>query len=415
MNRAQALVVAVLPGVLCAAHAADRTPVPAESSHAAIERGRNLVSAGDCEACHTDDGGKPFAGGRAVPTPFGTIYSTNITPDRSTGIGTWSADDVYRALHQGIDRKGRHLYPAFPYPSYTKVTRADSDAIKAYLDTLAPVNQPDRQNELPWPLDLRGDMAVWNAMFFHEGTYALNAQKSDAWNEGAYLVEGLGHCGACHSPKNFAGAEERGRALAGGYGEDWYAVSLLNYPREGLGDWTAKDIVDFLKTGANARATAFGPMAEVVQHSTSHLTDAQLNAIAAYLKDPAPARTRSTPAKPDADVATRGAGLYRDQCAGCHMTQGEGLAGVFPPLKGNEIVQAGDPETLLHLMLTGESAAVTPARPARFAMPAFDWKLDDQQMADLASYVRSAWGNEGAPVTASTVKGIRNRVRHLQQ
>src|SRR5665213_911264 len=407
MKPAPALLAVALSGVLAVAYAADRTPVPAESSHAAIERGRNLVDAGDCEACHTDDGGKPFAGGRAVPTPFGIIYSTNITPDRSTGIGTWSADDVYNALHRGIDRQGHHLYPAFPYPWSTKVTRADSDALKAYLDTLAPVNQPSRANELPWPLSLRIDMAVWNSLFFHEGTYATNPQKSEEWNQGAYLVEGLGHCGACHSPKNLAGAPERRHALTGGYGEDWYAVSLANTQREGLGAWSVQDIVDFLKTGANPHATAFGPMAEVVHDSTSRLSDAQLKAMAVYLKDSPAGAAQAQPSKPDQDVATRGAGVYRDQCAGCHMMQGEGLANVFPPLKGNEIVQAHDPETLLHLVLTGEKSAVTHARPSGFALPAFDWKLRDDDIADLASYLRSAWGNEAAPVAASTVADIR--------
>ena len=419
MKRARMLaIVADCAFVVCCAlaaavRAAVPTPIPAESSHAAIEKGRNLVMAGDCAACHTADGGQPFAGGRAVPTPFGTIYSTNITPDPNTGIGTWSADDLYRAMHEGVNREGEHLYPAFPYPWYTKVTRADSDAIKAYLDTLAPVHQPPRPNKLPWPLTLREGMAAWNAAFFHPGTYVRNARKTDAWNEGAYLVDGLGHCGACHSPKNFAGAPKRDGALTGGYGENWYATSLGGGLREGLGNWSEQDIVDFLKRGANHHATAFGPMAEVVRESTSHLDDAQLHAMAVYLKDLPPPGEMAAAAQPAKDVAERGAGVYIDQCAGCHMSQGEGLAGVFPPLKGDGIVQARDPETLVHLVLTGESAAVTDAHPNRFAMPAFDWKLRDEDIADLATYLRSAWGNAGAPVSVGTVADIRSKVEHI--
>jgi mono/diheme cytochrome c family protein len=413
MTRAHMLGIVAASALAAAVGAAVPTPIPGDGSHAAIERGRNLVLAGDCKACHTADGAMPFAGGRAVPTPFGTIYSTNITPDAATGIGTWSADDLWRAMHEGIDREGQHLYPAFPYPWYTKVTREDSDAIKAYLDTLPPVHQPPRPNKLPWPLTLRQGLAAWNAAFFHRGAYAWNAQKSDAWNEGAYLVEGLGHCGACHTPKNFAGAPKRGDALAGGYGENWYATSLANDLRDGLGGWSEQDIVDFLKRGASRQATAFGPMAEVVRESTSHLDDAQLRGIAVYLKDAPQTGSASPAAQAASDAATRGAGVYLDQCAGCHMAHGEGLTGAFPPLKGNGIVQARDAETLVHLVLTGESAAVTRARPNRFAMPAFDWKLSDAEIADLATYLRSAWGNAASPVSAATVAGIRGKVEHI--
>jgi mono/diheme cytochrome c family protein len=415
MARARTATILVLAATAAACvSAAEPTPVPAESSVAAIARGRDLVRAGDCAACHTAGNGQPFAGGRAVPTPFGTIYSTNITPDEATGIGTWSADDFYRAMHEGIARNGEHLYPAFPYPWYTKVTRADSDAIKAYLDTLAPVRQPPRDNDLAWPLTVRSGIGAWNAAFFHEGTYAWNAQKSAAWNEGAYLVEGLGHCGACHTPKNFAGAVKRRDALEGGYGENWYATSLANDVRDGIGAWSEQDIVDFLKLGANAHATAFGPMAEVVTQSTSHLTDAELHAIATYLKDEPSRETRAASA-PDQDVATHGAGLYLDDCAGCHMTSGEGLAGVFPPLKGNGVVQADDPGTLVHLILTGESAASPRGHPNRFAMPAFDWKLSDRDIADLATYVRSSWGNAASQVSAGNVKDVRRKVEHIVQ
>jgi len=387
-----------------------------EGSHAEIERGRYLVAAGDCAACHTNERGQAFAGGRAVPTPFGTIYSTNITPDGPTGIGNWTSDDFYRAMHEGIGPDGEHFYPAFPYPWYTKLTRADVDAIRAYLATLAPVRQQNKPTELPWPFDVREVMAGWNALYFKEGTFRSNPQKSAEWNLGAYLVEGLGHCGACHSPKNFAGAPKRDKAFQGGYGENWYATSLGGDLHDGLGQWTAGDIVQYLKTGANKRAAAFGPMAEVVHDSTQHLDEQDLHAIAVYLKDlpphesptqPAATNAADTGGKPAADRVARGRGVYLDDCAGCHMENGEGIAGVFPPLKGNNVVQAKDPETVVHVVLTGQKTAVTHENPTGLAMPAFDWKLSNDQIADLVTYLRSTWGNQGGAIDAGKVADTR--------
>ena len=413
---AVAVSIAIAAGGLCAVAP---TLFAREGSHAEIERGRYLVQAGDCAACHTDERGQPFAGGRAVPTPFGTIYSTNITPDGPTGIGNWTSDEFYRAMHEGIAPGGRHLYPAFPYPWYTKLTRADVDAIRAYLATLAPVRRQNTPTELPWPFDVREVMAGWNALYFDEGTFRSNPQKSAEWNLGAYLVEGLGHCGACHSPKNFAGAPKRDKAFQGGYGENWYATSLGGDLHDGLGQWTADDIVRYLKTGANKRAAAFGPMAEVVHDSTQYLDQQDLHAMAVYLKDlpphesPSTTKTTDTGDRADADRLTRGHGLYVDDCAGCHMENGEGIAGVFPPLKGNNVVQAKDPETVVHVILSGQKTAVTQRNPTGLAMPAFDWKLSDQDIADVASYVRSAWGNSAAPVSAGTVKDVRAKVEHI--
>jgi mono/diheme cytochrome c family protein len=386
-----------------------------EGSHAEIERGRYLVEAGDCAACHTNENGQPFAGGHAVPTPFGTIYSTNITPDKATGIGDWTADDFYRSMHEGIAPGGRHLYPAFPYPWYTKLTRADVDSIRSYLATLAPVLQPNKPAELPWPFSLRAVMAGWNALYFREGTFRSNAQKSAEWNLGAYLVQGLGHCGACHTPKNFAGATKADKAFQGGYGEDWYATSLGGDLRDGLGQWSTDDIVKYLKTGANRRAAAFGPMAEVVHDSTQYLADGDLHAMAVYLKDlpphetpgNAPAKIGDNGVRVDADRFTRGHALYVDNCTGCHMEGGKGIPGVFPPLEGNNVVQASDAETLVHVILSGQKTAVTAQRPTGVAMPAFDWKLSDDQVADLATYVRNAWGNHAEAVEAKQVADTR--------
>lgn len=380
----------------------------ATSMNAALQRGRYLVAAGDCAACHTAEGGKPFAGGRAVPTPFGSIYSTNITPDKDTGIGGWSEEAFYKAMHEGVRPDGKHLYPAFPYPWYTKLSREDVDAIKAYLDALPPVRQESRKPALPWPLSMREVMAGWNELFFHEGAYRPDASKSAEWNRGAYLVEGLGHCSACHSPKNLAGAPKRAKALQGGYGENWYATSLTSDVRDGLGDWSLDDIAKYLKTGSNAKAAATGPMAEVIENSTQHLNDADLRAIATYLKSvPAGSDQKAKAPGTDKDRLARGEAVYVDQCAGCHMENGAGQKGVFPPLRGNAVVQAKDPETMLHMVLGGARVAATAGNPTGLAMPAFDWKLTDQDIADLATYLRGAWGNHAGAVAESEVKKVR--------
>jgi mono/diheme cytochrome c family protein len=381
----------------------------AEPLHSAIERGRYLAAAGDCAACHTADGGKPFAGGRAIPTPFGTIYSTNITPDKDTGIGNWTEEEFYRAMREGIRADGKHLYPAFPYPWYTKLTRADIDSIKAFLDALPPVRQANRDTGLPWPFSVREVMTGWNALYFKKGEYRPDPQLSPEWNRGAYLVEGLGHCGACHTPKNFAGAVKTSHRLEGGYGENWYATSLTNDVRDGIGGWSVDEIAQYLKTGQNAKGAATGPMAEVIEHSTQHLTEADLRAIAIYLKS-VPGQGEGGAPATDKDRLARGEGLYLDQCSGCHMQDGAGQPHVFPPLKGNAVVQSKDPGTLLHMILDGARVAKTAANPSGLAMPSFAWKLSDEDVADLATYLRAAWGNRAAPVAASDVKKTRERV-----
>jgi mono/diheme cytochrome c family protein len=318
-------------------------------------------------------------------------------------------------MHEGIAPGGEHLYPAFPYPWYTKLTRADVDAIRSYLATLAPVHEQNRPTDLPWPFSVREVMSAWNALYFKQGTFQSNPQKSAEWNLGAYLVEGLGHCGACHSPKNFAGAPKRDKAFQGGYGENWYATSLGGDLHDGLGQWSTDDIVQYLKTGVNKRAAAFGPMSEVVHDSTQHLDEKDLHAMAVYLKDlpphESPANATSASAAggntPNADRVARGHGLYIDHCAGCHMENGEGIAGVFPPLKGNNVVQSKDPETVVHVILSGAKTAVTRQDPTGLAMPAFDWKLSNEQVADLVTYLRSAWGNHGDPLDAGKVADTR--------
>jgi mono/diheme cytochrome c family protein len=384
------------------------------TTYTTIERGRYLVNAGDCASCHTDQGGKPYAGGLAVPTPFGVIYSTNITPDPATGIGNWSEEDFYKAMHEGVRRDGKHLYPAFPYPWFTKVNREDIHAIKAFLDTLTPVRQENKPIELSWPLNVREVMAGWNELYFHEGAFKANPTKSEQWNRGAYLVEGLGHCGACHTATNVLGASKTGEKLKGGdFGEHWYAPSLTSNLRDGLGGWSAVEIVEYLKTGANDKSAAAGPMAEVIKNSTQYLSDADLSSIAAYLKDfPVGKVKATTTTEINKQMLSHGEALYFDNCTGCHMENGEGLAQAFPPLKGSSAVQAKTPDTVIHVVLAGAKIAATKGKPTGFAMPAFDWKLDDKEVADLVNYIRNAWGNHASLTSADTVSKVRRDVEH---
>jgi len=376
-----------------------------------VERGKYLVDAGDCQACHTTKGGKPFAGGLPIETPFGVIYSPNITPDRETGIGEWTDDQFYRALHEGIANDGSHLYPAFPYPWYTKVTRDDALAIRAYLNSLDPIKAERQPNSLIWPLNYREVMAGWNELYFTKGEFSPDPKKSADWNRGAYLVEGLGHCGACHTPLNFAGAAKTSDRLQGGTLQDWYAPSLTGDLRRGLGNWSKADIVAFLKTGRNKRTAAYGPMAEVITDSTSKLNDSDLTAIASYLKDvPAPAAEK-VPSKPDPKLVQAGQAIYLDNCSACHRSNGEGTPGTFPPLKGDATAQDRDPTTIIRVILDGAHAVATDAHPTPLSMPAFDWKLSDEQIAAVANYVRSTWGNAASTVSASDVQSMRQTLR----
>lgn len=388
------------------------TPAAAQNTFSKIERGRYLVKAGDCAFCHNDKEGRPYAGGRAIATPFGLIYSMNITPDRETGIGTWSEQDFYNAMHHGIGNEGKHLYPACPYPWFTKLSRTDVDAIKAFLDILEPVKQENKPTELPWPLSWRGAMAVWNKVYFHEGEFKPDPQKSDQWNRGAYLVEGPGHCGACHTAKNPLGAVKNDKRMEGGaIGEYWYTPSLSSDLRDGVGGWSADEIVEYLKTGSNAKAAATGPMTDVVVNSTQYLSDADLGAIAIYLKDmPKKKDSDATSAELEAQALARGQALYADNCTGCHMPDGRGIARVFPSLKGNAALQAERPDTVIHVVLTGAKMAATPTKPTGLAMPAFDWKLDDQEITDVVNYIRHAWGNHAPLVSIGMVSEGRNEV-----
>lgn len=389
-------------GILCALPAA--AAATAEGTQSIAQRGAYLAAAGDCVSCHTADAGKPFAGGYRINTPFGDLLAPNITPDPDTGIGRWSAEDFYRALHQGVNRHGQDMYPAMPYTFYTRVTRADSDAIFAYLQTVPAVRNAVEVNHLNFPFNQRWTMAGWRELFFTEGTFAPDARKSASWNRGAYLVEGLGHCSACHSPRDVLGGIEQKHQYTGADIDGWFAPNLSSNLHVGLGSWTAQEIATYLKTGARpGTTTAFGPMAEVVHNSTSQLTDADLAAMGEYLKSlPPESPLRAARAVPQ-QSQVRGASLYMDHCSACHQAKGRGMTGIFPPLAGNGAVIARDPGNVLQAILKG-----IPMRNGYVAMPSFASQLDDQQVADLANYVRTSWGNTAvANATAADAAKLR--------
>lgn len=382
-----------------------------DQAYGQIQRGKYLATAGDCTACHTQSADKPFAGGKAIVTPFGVLLSANITPDRGTGIGAWSDDDFVSALRTGVGHGGTHLYPAMPYLYYTKITRQDALAIRAWLNTLTPVANAVKSNELPFPFNVRAAMIGWDKLFFKEGEFKPTAGKSAEWNRGAYLVEGLGHCAACHTPKNALGGDENDRALQGGVLQNWFAPDITTDARTGLGGWSAADIVSYLKAGHNRITAATGPMAEVVMDSTSFLTDDDLKAIATFLKDqPTPNTQAPQPVSPQDRMMAPGQALYVDNCSACHTSAGAGIPGLFPSLKGSPSVQSTEPTSLMRIVLEGAPSAATKASPTALAMPSFAWKLSDDEVAAVLTYIRNSWGNAAPAVTAADVKDMRQKL-----
>jgi mono/diheme cytochrome c family protein len=369
-----------------------------------IQRGRYLTAMGDCGACHTLPGSdRLLAGGRPIETPFGLLLAPNITPDAETGIGAWTDDEVVNSLTKGTGRNGIHLYPAMPYTYSTKITREDALAIRAYLNTIPAVRNPVVPNQLRFPFDVRAGLIAWDALNFRPGEYKPVAGKSAAWNRGAYIVEGLAHCGLCHTPKNAAGGDETSQWLRGYALQGWFAPDITNDRRRGIGNWSVEDVVTYLKTGHNRFTAASGPMAEVVVDSTSKLTDEDLNAVAVYLKDQPVPNTPEATGDPDAGVMRNGGAIYAVQCAACHSGDGSGVDGLFPMLKGSGVVQSLDPVSILHVVLRGARSAATDPAPTAPAMPSFGWTLSDDQVAAVATYVRNAWGNRAPPVDAATV------------
>ncbi|MGN6469331.1 MAG: c-type cytochrome [Rhizobiaceae bacterium] len=382
----------------------------AQNEWTTIQRGLYLTHAGDCAACHTTDPSKPMAGNYSLQTPFGTIYTANLTPDEETGIGKWNADDFYRAMTKGREPDGDRLYPAFPYTHFTILKREDSDAIFAYLKTLKPVQQRVRPPEFIWPLNWRFLMRGWNLINFKPHPFQPDPEKSAVWNRGKYLVEGLEHCGMCHTPKDVLGAEEDSKRYSGGQVEGWWAPSLSSDTRDGIGDWSKDDLVSYLKFGRNKKSAAFGPMSDVIEHSTQYLDDQDLEAIATYVKG-IPARGDKEPAKLSDDQSKHaqsvGAQIYAAQCSACHAPDGSGVPTMFAPLKGSSVAQSSNPKTVIRAVLEGVRSAPTDKYPTPHSMPPFSWKLTDQEIAAVVNYVRNSFGNRAAGIDADDVHAIR--------
>ena len=376
-----------------------------------FNRGKALATAGDCVACHTAPGGQPFAGGLALQTPFGVIMTPNLTPDDATGIGRWSRDNFARAMHEGRRPDGVYLYPAFPYPYYTKVTRQDVDAIYDYLRTLTPVSNTVNRRTLPFPFNIRTAMWGWNTLYFTPGTFVPDPGRSEAFNRGAYLVEGLGHCGACHTPLNIFGANKAAQYLQGNPIDNWIAPNITNDPQAGLGNWSVDDIVHYLKNGQTRTSLASGPMKDVIENSTSKMPDADLKAMAVYLKERGAAGSPvPTPVPANDPQMVVGQAIFTDTCQACHAGDGSGVERLFPRLAGNAAVKQDDAASLVHIILTGARATGTEARPTAPAMPSLGYRLNDSQIAAVVTYIRNSWGNAAARVDADTVKTLRGRL-----
>ena len=390
-----------------------------QASAAQIEQGRYLALAGNCMACHTTRGGTPFAGGRRIDTPFGGVYSSNLTPDPATGLGQWTAQDFWQAMHRGRSKDARLLAPAFPYNHTSVITRQDSDAILAWLKTLPPVVQAPPSHTLVWPVGTQPALAVWRSLFFEPSPFQADKSQSAEWNRGAYLVQGLGHCAACHSPRNALGASGAVSDLSGGLMPvvNWYAPDLTRDAESGLASTPLPEIVRLLRTGGSATAQTSGPMGEVVQHSLQHLKEADLQAMAVYLQSsaqstPQPAPAAAKPSRISLQVATQGAKVYERQCLQCHGEQGEGVKTAsgevaYPALADNRAVLLKDPTNLVQLVLYGGYGPATTGHPRPFGMPPAVLELDDRDIAAVLTHLRTQWGNQASEVTPLQVNRIR--------
>ncbi|CAM2197809.1 Gluconate 2-dehydrogenase cytochrome c subunit [Paraburkholderia kururiensis] len=404
------------------AHAADN-PATNAASDALVARGAYLAKVGDCVACHTAKGGKPFAGGLPMSLPMGTLYTTNITPDPETGIGGYTEEDFAHALREGVAKDGHNLYPAMPYASYAKISDDDTKALYAYfMHGVAPVRQANRVPQIPWPLGMRWPLKLWNAVFLEKGVYQAKGGQDVAWNRGAYLVQSLGHCGSCHTPRGAlfqekALDERGGLYLSGALLDNWYASNLTGEHNVGLGRWSEAELAQFLKTGANAHASAFGSMSDVINNSTQAMTDSDVGAIAHYLKSLAPAGGNGQPQYAYDAQATKvsltrpagdaGAKVYATYCMHCHGTDGRAFAPMLAPLAGNPNVLEKDASSLINVTLNGTPDLVIQGIPAPYPMPQFASVLTDRQIADALTFIRAGWNNHAPAVSADDVAKIR--------
>lgn len=388
------------------------TGVHAQAADPAVEMGRYLAVAGNCISCHTQEGGRPFAGGLAFQTPFGILYSSNITPDPTTGIGKWSEAEFLRALRGGVRPNGEHLYPAFPYTAFTKISDADAHALYVYMKTVTPVNAAPPENKMHFPYNQRWALGTWKMMFFTEGRFVIDKGKPAQWNRGAYLVQALTHCDACHAPRNFLGAESSDLVMSGGEytaavpgGEQrlWSTPNLTSAPN-GLHSWSVQDLAQYLKTGRNSFTETYGPMNEVIMNSTRNLSEADVQAMAVYLKS-LPASKPEAISKPSPEAMQVGETLYNVQCGTCHLPTGLGNQdeNSGARLAGSPIVQASNPASLINTIIYGPPLP-NPPLPKRWKpMEGFGDKLADDEIAALATFIRASWGNEADAVTADQV------------
>ncbi|WP_426440501.1 c-type cytochrome [Bradyrhizobium genosp. P] len=373
-----------------------------------LERGRYLTILSDCESCHTVPGSnQPLAGGRSIETPFGNIVAPNITPDPETGIGSWSDEQFDAAIRRGIRRDGSRLYPAMPYNAYTKMSRDDVLAIRAYLNSVQPVRNAVAANTLPFPFSIRASMRLWNALYFREGDYQPDPKQSAEWNRGAFLVDGPGHCGACHTPKTMLGGDRTDQYLQGSYLQGWSAPDITNDTRLGLGKWSNEDLVSYLRSGHNRVTAATGPMGEVVSLSTAHMRDPDLNATATYLKSLPDKSAGTSPPPIKVPAMMAGAAIYRDQCSACHGLDGKGVAELFPSVADSSMTRSDDPSTSIRIVLRGARSVGTSAQPTAPGMPSYGRQLDDNGVAAVLTYIRNSWGGTASPVPSEQVSRVR--------
>jgi mono/diheme cytochrome c family protein len=418
-----AVVVAAAAGIAVLVSRIPQSRLTAGAAPASSVDGEYIERLADCVACHSVPDGAPFAGGLKMGTPLGALYATNITPDDDTGIGRYSLQEFDNAVRRGIARDGHRLYPAMPYPSYAKLT--DDDVRKLYeffMHTVPPVHQANRPIEISFPLNQRWALAWWNAAFLHEGTYQSKPDHDAVWNRGAYLVQGPGHCGSCHTARGWAFNEtaldeSSDRYLAGALLDGWYASNLRGDAAAGLGRWSEEDIVSFLKTGHNAHATVYGSMLDAFNDSTQFMSSDDLAAIAQYLKSlDAQGASAGTSYAYDnhaqlaldgGDLHAPGAGLYLNQCSSCHARDGRGHGDLLPPLAENSAALERDPSSLIDIVLNGAGRIVANGVPDSYRMTPFRVLLSDRQIADVATFVRSSWGNNGPAVTTDQVQALR--------
>ncbi|MFZ6644777.1 c-type cytochrome [Undibacterium sp. TJN25] len=420
------------------AHAADAAmPERGNPQAQLIKQGEYLARAGDCVACHSSAGGKPFAGGLAMATPVGKVYSSNITPDKEQGIGSWSFEDFDKLMRTGVSKRGYTVYPAMPYPSYSRLSVADMQALYAYfMQGVQPDPAPNKKADIPWPLSMRFPLTWWRWAFAPRpepyqpatagsaGSTGGTSSASAQLLRGAYLVQGLGHCGACHTARGL-GMQEKALTevgnedyLAGGTAIDgWSVPSLRNEHGGGLARWSAADIAAFLKTGRNTHSASFGAMNDVVAHSMQYMSDEDLASIAGYLKSLSASTPVAAPFVADDKigkelfrgvVTSAGAQIYLDRCAGCHRSDGKGYSNAFPALAGNAVLQSADPTSAINVVLSGGRVPATVSAPSALAMAPYSSLLNDEQVAQVVSFIQTSWGNQGSPATVVQVKKIRS-------